>query len=188
MWQVLWTRCHKSVSQPVMPSDPSIHSFFPAGIDGTVEDVKSCLSSSCLHKSFISPSSLNESSCVQQNDLGQLILSQTHLAWQCPPGTATQTNDFWQRNYTSAFCGPPAKLAVGGGISSTYGSPKRDKGESVFTLSRPALLRVHKLSYNFPIELPLLVLTRDNISLVKILCYFMSCKLTLTKLFRTIFM
>lgn len=153
----------------------SIHSFFsPARIDGTVEGVKSCPSPRCWHKSFLSPSSLNESSCIQQNDLEQLILSQTHLAWQCPPGMATQTNDFRQRYYTSAFLGPTAKLAVGEGgrgISSTYGTLERNKGKSLFTLPQPAILRVHKFLSDFPVELPLLVLTRDNTSLVKILCY-----------------
>lgn len=60
--------CHRSVSPQQMPPDPLIH-FFPAGIDGAVEGVRSCLSSGCLRESFLSPSSLNESSCVQQNDL-----------------------------------------------------------------------------------------------------------------------
>lgn len=118
------------------------NAFFPAGIDGTVEGVKSCLSSRCLHKSLPSPFSLNESSCVQQNDLEPFILSQTHLAWQWPPGMATQTNDFWQRNSTSAFCGLTAQLGAGAGISSTYGTPDRNKGKSVFTLAWPAPLQI----------------------------------------------
>lgn len=96
------------------------------------------------------PFYLNEASCVQWNDLGQLILSQTHSARQCPLGMATQTNYFRQRNYTNAFCGPRAELGVGGGISSPYGTPKGNKGKLVFPLPQPAPPRVqatgvHKL-------------------------------------------
>lgn len=146
---MLWKRYHKFIVEHVNASK-SIHPFIQQVIDGAVEDVKSCLTSRCLHKSLPFPFSLNEASCVQRNDLGQLILSQTHSAQQCLPGMATQTNYFRQRNYTNAFCGPRVELAVGGGTSSTYGTPKRNEGKFIFALPQPAPLRVqarggHKL-------------------------------------------
>lgn len=67
---------------------------------------------------------------------------------------ATQTNGFRQKNSTSAFCGPRAQLAVGGGISSTY----RLQG----TLPWPAPLGVYRVLSDFPVVLPLLVLPRDD--------------------------
>lgn len=74
---MLCKRYHKSIVQHVNASK-SIHPFIQQVIDGAIEDVKGCLTSRCLHKSLPFPFSLNEASCVQWNDLGQLILSQTH--------------------------------------------------------------------------------------------------------------
>lgn len=68
----------------------------------------------------INPSSFlpKQGTLCSWNDMGQLILSQTHLALQCPPGMATQTNYFQQRINTGECWGPRAEMEVEGGISS----------------------------------------------------------------------
>lgn len=131
-------KCHKSISHQVMPPNPFIHSFIRQVM---MEQLRICkeLPDLQVFTQIISlPFSLNEASCIQWNDLGPLILSQTHSAWQCAPGMATQTNYFRPRNYTNAFCGPRAELGVGGGISSTCGTPKGNEGKLVFPLHQPA--------------------------------------------------
>lgn len=96
----------------------SIRSFIQQLLMEVLGDIKSFLTSRCLCKLILSPSCLNKAPCVWWNDMGQLILNQTHLALQCPPGTATQTNYFQQRINTGECCGPRAEMAFGGGISS----------------------------------------------------------------------